>query len=101
MRTAVGRVSMLGFALAGCFSAPTPLAPGLTGSVGMPNSGVQTGAIELPEHGSGFARYRPKGRNHWGRPRLVSALTRIAGEVEAELPGGVLMIGDLGARAGG
>jgi penicillin-insensitive murein endopeptidase len=88
-------------ALVGCFSAPTPLAPGLVGSVGMPNSGVQTGALELPERGTGFERYRPKGRNHWGRPRLVSALTRIAGEVEAELPGGVLVIGDLGAERGG
>lgn len=87
--------------LGGCFSAPTPLAPGLVGSVGMPNSGVQTGALELPERGAGFARYRPKGHNHWGRPHLVSALTRIAAEVEAELPGGVLVIGDLAAERGG
>jgi penicillin-insensitive murein endopeptidase len=87
--------------LSGCFSAPTPLAPGLWGSVGMPNSGVQTGAVELPENGKGFERYRPKGRNHWGRPRLVSALQRIAAEIEAELPGGTLVIGDLGARTGG
>lgn len=92
---------VIGLAVAGCFSAPTPLAPGLVGSVGMPNSGVQTDAVELPERGAGFARYRPKGRNHWGRPRLVSALTRIAAEVEAELPGGVLVIGDLGAQRGG
>jgi len=91
----------MGLVLAGCFSAPTPLAPGLAGSVGMPNSGVQTGAVELPERGLGFERYRPKGHNHWGRPRLVSAITRIAGEVEAELPGGVLVVGDLGAKRGG
>jgi penicillin-insensitive murein endopeptidase len=91
----------LSCALGGCFSAPTPLAPGLTGSVGMPNLGVQTGAVELPEQGKGFERYRPKGKNHWGRPRLVSALTRIAGEIDAELPGGVLVIGDVGARSGG
>jgi penicillin-insensitive murein endopeptidase len=87
--------------LAGCFSAPTPLAPGLWGSVGMPNSGVQTDAIELPEQGKGFARYRPKGHNHWGRPRLVSALERITSEIDDELPGGTLVIGDLGARTGG
>jgi penicillin-insensitive murein endopeptidase len=87
--------------LGGCFSAPTPLAPGLAGSIGMPNLGVQTGAVELPEQGKGFERYRPKGQNHWGRPRLVSAIERIAAEVETELPGGVLVIGDLGARAGG
>lgn len=87
--------------LLGCFSAPTPLAPGLAGSVGMPNSGVQTGALELPVRGKGFQRYRPEGRNHWGRPRLVSALTRISAEIDEELPGGLLVIGDLGARHGG
>jgi penicillin-insensitive murein endopeptidase len=96
-----GILAALSLAAAGCFSAPTPLAPGLGGSVGMPNSGSQTGAVELPAHGVGFARYRPQGRNHWGRPRLVSALTRIAAEVETELPGGVLVIGDLGAQRGG
>lgn len=92
---------MLSLLLGGCFSVPTPLAPGLTGSVGMPNQGVQTGASELPERGKGFERYRPKGHNHWGRPRLVNALTRIAAEVDDELPGGVLVIGDLGAKDGG
>lgn len=86
---------------AGCVSAPTPLAPGLAGSVGMPNHGVQTGAVELPAQGKGFQRYRPHGQNHWGRPRLVQALTRIAAEMEDELPGSTLVIGDLGARAGG
>jgi penicillin-insensitive murein endopeptidase len=88
-------------ALAGCVNAPTPLAPGLFGSVGVPNHGVQTGAVELPAHGKGYERYRPKGRNHWGRPRLVDALTRIAAEMELELPGAPLVIGDLAARSGG
>lgn len=101
MRKALALLPLLSLSLGACFSAPTPLAPGLFGSVGMPNSGVQTGAIELPEAGSGFVRYRPKGKNHWGRPRLVHALERIAAEVEHELPGGVLVIGDLGAKSGG
>lgn len=87
--------------LGGCFSAPTPLAPGLAGSVGMPNLGVQTGAHELPSRGRGFVRYRPQGKHHWGRPRLVASLERIAAEVDAELPGGLLVIGDLGAERGG
>jgi len=87
--------------LGGCFAAPTPLAPGLDGSVGMPNLGVQTGASQLPISGRGFVRYRPQGKNHWGRPRLVAALERIAGEIDSELPGGVLVIGDLGAQRGG
>lgn len=101
MRTSAAFLSIAAVSLGGCFSAPTPLAPGLSGSVGMPNSGVQTGAIELPEAGKGFARYRPKGHNHWGRPRLVNALERIAAEVDRELPGGTLVIGDLGAKTGG
>lgn len=84
-----------------CFSAPTPLAPGLSGSVGMPSSGVQTGALELPRAGKGFVRYRPQGKHHWGRPRLVRALTRIAAEIDDELPGSVLVVGDLGAESGG
>jgi penicillin-insensitive murein DD-endopeptidase len=92
---------LLGLLLAGCFSAPTPLAPGLGGSVGMPNLGVQTGAVELPASGRGFQRYRPQGKNHWGRPRLVSTLARVAAEIEQELPGGTLVIGDLGAKTGG
>lgn len=91
----------LALALGGCFHAPTPLAPGLAGSVGVPNSGVQTDAVELPARGEGFVRYRPKGRHHWGRPHLVRALERIAAEVDRELPGSVLVVGDLAARAGG
>lgn len=91
----------LALGLTGCFSAPSPLAPGLAGSVGVPNHGVQTGAVELPTAGKGFVRYRPHGENHWGRPHLVSALTRIAAEVDSELPGSVLVIGDLAARSGG
>jgi penicillin-insensitive murein endopeptidase len=89
------------FGLGACFSSPTPLAPGLAGSVGMPNLGVQTDAVELPASGKGFVRYRPKGQNHWGRPRLVSALERIAAELDAEAPGSPLVIGDLAARTGG
>lgn len=101
MRAFAPFFGLLGLALGGCFSAPTPLAPGLFGSVGMPNSGVQTGAVELPLAGKGFERYRPQGKNHWGRPRLVQAITRIAAEIDAELPGGTLVIGDLGAKTGG
>ena len=101
MTTKAAALVALGLALGGCFSAPTPLAPGLSGSVGMPNLGVQTGAVELPKAGQGFVRYRPLGKNHWGRPHLVSALQRIAGEIAEELPGGVLVIGDLGAHSGG
>jgi penicillin-insensitive murein endopeptidase len=62
---------------------------------------VQTGAVELPRQGQGFERYRHHGRHHWGRARLVSSLTRIAAEMDAEMPGSLLVVGDLGAQSGG
>lgn len=90
------------FALSGCVATPSPLTPHVSGAIGAPNWGVQTGAVELPERGRGFVRYRPKGANHYGRPHLVSALVRIAAELEREAPGGPpLVIGDLSARDGG
>jgi penicillin-insensitive murein DD-endopeptidase len=89
-------------AASGCASTPTPLAPGLGGAVGTPSGGVQTGAVELPKSGPGFVRFRRDGANHFGRPRLVSALTRIAAEFERDAPGSPpLVIGDLSARFGG
>jgi len=98
------RWGALGAALgaAGCLATPTPLAPGLAGSVGVPHHGVLTGAVELPARGPGFVRYRPRGANHWGLPRLVSAVERAAAAVDRELPGGApLVVGDLSARHGG
>ena len=63
---------------------------------------MQTGAVELPKSGPGFIRYRRNGANHFGRPRLVSALTRIAAELERDKPGmPPIVIGDLSARFGG
>jgi penicillin-insensitive murein endopeptidase len=86
----------------GCISAPSPLAPGLAGAVGVPHSGVQTDGVELPATGAGFVRYRPKGANHFGRPRLVTALERISAELAAHDPAAPpLVIGDLSARFGG
>jgi penicillin-insensitive murein endopeptidase len=88
--------------LLGCFGTPTPLAPGLAGSVGLPHHGVQTDAIELPESGEGFARYRSQGGFHWGQPALVNGLCEAARQVALALPGGApLMVGDLSARHGG
>jgi penicillin-insensitive murein DD-endopeptidase len=86
----------------GCISAPSPLTPGYSGAVGAPGGGVQTDGVELPVSGPGFVRFRPQGANHFGRPRLVSALTRIAAELAAESRGAPpLVIGDLSARYGG
>lgn len=86
----------------GCFGTPSPLAPGLEGSVGWPHHGVQTGAIELPANGEGFVRYRAQGGHHWGQPALVNGIVEAARRVQQELPGGApLVIGDLSARHGG
>lgn len=86
----------------GCFATPTPLAPGLAGSVGWPHHGVQTGAIELPEQGEGFVRYRRTGGHYWGQPALVDGLRAAARSVLEALPGSPpLVVGDLSARHGG
>lgn len=92
----------LGLAAAACFGTPTPLAPGLAGSVGAPQAGVQTDAAELPVRGPGFIRYRQRSAHYWGHPRLVGAIQRAAARVREELPGGAaLTVGDLSARSGG
>jgi len=85
-----------------CIAAPSPLTPGLAGTIGAPGSGVQTDGVELPESGPGFLRFRPQGTNHFGRPHLVAALQRIARDLSAESPDAPpLVIGDLSARYGG
>jgi len=86
----------------GCFNTPTPLAPGLRGTVGVPNRGVLTESAELPVRGPGFTRYRPKSSHYFGRPRLVRALEQAAANVVRLAPGGApLSIGDLSAKTGG
>lgn len=86
----------------GCLGSVTPLAPGLEGSVGVPHRGVLTSGVELPERGPGYVRYRPRGRNHWGIPRLLTAIEAVAIEVERDFPGGApLVVGDLSGPQGG
>ncbi|HEY4107091.1 MAG TPA: penicillin-insensitive murein endopeptidase [Polyangiaceae bacterium] len=85
-----------------CLGTPTPLAPGLSGTVGVPNHGVLTEAEELPVRGEGFVRYRPLGTHYFGRPRLVHALEKAAADVARKAPGGApLFVGDLSAKTGG
>lgn len=94
-------VLLIGFAcVLGCGRAPTPLAPQLGGSIGMPHRGVLTGAAELPKEGDGFKWLRQDDR-HFGVPRFVAAIERAAGKVAKERPGGVLAIGDLSTARGG
>lgn len=90
------------FLLIGCFGSPTPLAPGVHGSIGLPYQGALTDAAELPASGPGFARYRAYGKRNYGTPNLVRAIERAAGEVRRLAPGGApLLVGDLSAQHGG
>ncbi len=85
----------------GCFSTPTPLAPGIGGSVGVPHRGTLSGGASLPQKGPGFRRLRDDGVR-WGNPRLVAALERAAGSVREQRGGEVsLIIADLSAHHGG
>jgi len=98
----VALASFAALSMAGCTGTVSPLAPGLRGSVGLPNHGVLTDGVELPEAGPGFERYRRESSNHWGVPRLVAAVQAAAAKVAATAPGGPpLLVGDLSSRNGG
>lgn len=87
--------------LVACTGTPTPLAPGIRGSIGVPHQGMITGAARLPKKGDGYALYRDNGANY-GNPRLVAAIQASAKEVARARPGGApLLVGDLSARWGG
>ena len=58
VRNRVAAYSTLALTLSACFGVPSPLAPGLRGSVGLPSHGVLTNGSQLPESGIGFERYR-------------------------------------------
>jgi penicillin-insensitive murein endopeptidase len=90
-------------ALAGtaCLGTPTPLAPQLEGSIGLPHFGVQTKSVELPTAGPGFERYRPFGSAYFGQPELVAEVQRVALDMQRRFRGPPLVLGDLSAEAGG
>jgi penicillin-insensitive murein endopeptidase len=87
--------------LAGCMGTPTPLAPGLRGSVGLPHQGVLTDAAPLPPRGTGYRLFRMQTDTRWGNPRLVAAIQGAARTVSQVRPGAPLLVGDLSARRGG
>ncbi|MEZ4232505.1 MAG: penicillin-insensitive murein endopeptidase [Polyangiaceae bacterium] len=105
VRAALGHLAafgLLGCLTLGCTHTPNPLSPAFSGTIGVPHSGLQTGAVELPRRGKGFARYRPYSDHYWGQPRLVAAVERAAAKVHDEFPGGKpLLLGDLSAEGGG
>jgi penicillin-insensitive murein endopeptidase len=84
-----------------CTGTPSPLAPAIRGSIGLPHNGMITNAVALPKKGEGYALYRSNGRN-WGNPRIVAAIQSAAKGVAHARPGGArLMVGDISARWGG
>jgi penicillin-insensitive murein DD-endopeptidase len=88
--------------LSGCLGCPSPLAPSLSGSVGVPHSGVLTDGEELPTEGPGYRRFRKHGEANFGLSRLVSGLTRAAQTLkENDVAAPKLIIGDLSVRGGG
>lgn len=93
---------LLGLSVSACFGSPTPLAPGLHGSIGLPQQGTLTSAVELPREGVGYARYRPRSPRYFGTRELVAALVRSAHQVTQQFPRTPpVLIGDLSARNGG
>jgi penicillin-insensitive murein DD-endopeptidase len=101
-----GRGAALAAALAGalssgCVGSPSPLAPALRGSIGVPHQGVVTHAVGLKKEGDGYRLFRDNGVR-WGNPRLVAAIEHAAAAVARERPGGSpLIVADLSARFGG
>lgn len=101
MRVALAALALAAPLLAGCLGAPTPLAPQISGSVGVPHHGVLTNGAPLAQSGVGYRLLRSNGVRY-GNPRMVAAIERAAAEVARLRPGGSpLIIGDLSAKTGG
>ena len=97
----VAATALLLLGATACWYTPTPLAPGLAGSVGLPHRGVLTEGVALSHSGPGYHRLR-RGDVRWGNPRIVAAIERAAAEVARQRPGGAdLIVADLSARHGG
>jgi penicillin-insensitive murein endopeptidase len=88
------------FSALGCARAPSPLAPGLHGSIGTPNRGVLTEGVELRSNVDGLAWLRSNDR-HWALPRFARSIEHAAAVVAQEKPGSKLIVGDLSVRTGG
>lgn len=88
-------------ALTGCIGAPSPLAPGVRGSIGVPHRGSLTFGAALPDKGEGFERFR-KHDVRWGNPRMVQAIVTASAAVHKARPGGApVLIGDMSFEHGG
>jgi len=94
------KLALAALACSACTRTPSPLAPGLSGSIGMPHRGVLTNPVQLPKDATGIRWLRENDR-HWAAPRFVAALERAGLQVSLERSGPPLVVGDLSARTGG
>ena len=70
------RSLLCGIAIALCGAlgcVPSPIAPGIRGSVGVTHDGFVTNAVKLPHQGEGYHVFCSRGFQ-WGNPRLVAAI---------------------------
>lgn len=79
------------------------LAAGPSTSIGSPNEGRLEGGVPLPWRGEGFVlnerRINPD--SFFGTTEMIGAIERGAAIVARELPGGTLVVNDIGFRRGG
>jgi penicillin-insensitive murein endopeptidase len=96
----VQSIVLIALALGGCIRAPSPLAPQVGGSIGMPHRGVLTNGRMLARKTDNLAWLRQDDR-HWAIPRFVETIEKGAATVARERPGAVLVVGDLSLKNGG
>lgn len=87
--------------LAGCASVPTPLAPGVRGSIGQASFGVLTNPAELPNQGPGFRRLRPWAHTQYGTSALVKVVAEAAARAAPAPEAPPLLVGDIAGPRGG
>ncbi len=95
-----GVLALLAYASSGCARVPSPLAPALQGSIGVPHRGVLTASVDLPRKGDGYRWLRDNDR-HFATARFAHAIERAAAAVSTARPGGMLVVGDLSIQRGG
>jgi penicillin-insensitive murein endopeptidase len=103
VRSTISRIALglIAAACSACWGSPSPLAPHLSGSIGVPHNGVVTNAAPLAKRGKGYERFRGDSV-HYGHPRLVAAIEHAAASVISARPGSPpLVVGDLSERWGG
>ncbi len=84
----------------GCMGAPSPLTPQAQGTIGTPYAGVLTEPVPLPRQGRGFVQVKAPG-HHYGTQQLVDTIQFAAAEVDRQMPGPPLHVGDLSSKRGG